>query len=94
MSTGTAGHDQLHVEACGGQRSNGSLFCARFPKSCKVISHGDAQPSSHRLLTIMSEIVQKIKLKRIAHIYYIHEDTEQANKFLHDFGILMFLGYK
>ena len=42
----------------------------------------------------MSEIVQKIKLKRIAHIYYIHEDTEQANKFLHDFGILMFLGYK
>jgi hypothetical protein len=31
-------------------------------------------------------IPQKIILKRIAHVYYIHEDLEKANEFLLDFG--------
>jgi len=29
---------------------------------------------------------RKIMLKRIAHVYYIHEDLEKADQFLHDFG--------
>ncbi|KIW07517.1 hypothetical protein, variant [Verruconis gallopava] len=34
----------------------------------------------------MASPERKIMLKRIAHIYYIHEDLEKVDQFLHDFG--------
>jgi hypothetical protein len=35
----------------------------------------------------MASAERKIILKRIAHVYYIHEDLEKADQFLRDFGI-------
>jgi hypothetical protein len=44
------------------------------------------QSSTRKELGVHHTMAQKIILKRIAHVYYVHEDLEKANQFLLDFG--------